>query len=183
MCLEGQWREKTDDEVVAAARQLNDYTDQAKTIIRAELRRRNLVEPPLARPPEQEPASAIGWAWFWWLYLTIAGRAVRLAQNDGDRLAWGLLTPPLAALAVLLWRYRRTLSSIFKATTGMVGPSRSERGFRRIVTVLSLGLLVEAIATNSHDAVGIMASFGVASTPWVLLYTIRWIVRGFLREH
>jgi len=40
------WRSKTDDEVMAAAGTLSDYTEEGESIIRAELRRRGLPEPP-----------------------------------------------------------------------------------------------------------------------------------------
>jgi len=45
---EQMWREKPDEEVLAAAGNLADYTDEGERIIRAELRRRGLPEP--ARP-------------------------------------------------------------------------------------------------------------------------------------
>src|SRR5438874_12491212 len=40
------WRGKTDDEIAAAAETLSDYTEEGEQIIRAELRRRGLPEPP-----------------------------------------------------------------------------------------------------------------------------------------
>ena len=39
------WRAKTDDEILAAARTLADYTEEGERFIRAELRRRGLPEP------------------------------------------------------------------------------------------------------------------------------------------
>jgi hypothetical protein len=40
------WRGKSDDDVAAAAEALSDYTEEGEQIIRAELRRRGLVQPP-----------------------------------------------------------------------------------------------------------------------------------------
>jgi hypothetical protein len=39
------WRHKTDDELVEAAGNLSEYTEEAARVIRAELRRRDLSEP------------------------------------------------------------------------------------------------------------------------------------------
>ena len=43
---EQTWRGKTDDEIAEAARQLSDYTDEAERLIRSELQRRGMTEPP-----------------------------------------------------------------------------------------------------------------------------------------
>jgi hypothetical protein len=43
----GGWEIMTDDHVADAATHLSDYTEEAEQIIRAELRRRGLAEPPL----------------------------------------------------------------------------------------------------------------------------------------
>ena len=53
--MEGIWSSKSDDEVLEAARDLPNYTAEAESIIRAELRRRSLEEPPpFERPPEEQ---------------------------------------------------------------------------------------------------------------------------------
>jgi hypothetical protein len=45
------WRSKADEQLVEAAANLRDYTEEGERIIRAELRRRNLSEPaPIERP-------------------------------------------------------------------------------------------------------------------------------------
>jgi hypothetical protein len=44
--LEKVWRAKTDEEVLAAARQLGKYSEEGERAIRAELRRRGFGEPP-----------------------------------------------------------------------------------------------------------------------------------------
>lgn len=50
------WRRKTDDEVAAAVERLDEYTDEGKQIVLAELERRRAT---IARGPSlQEPASA-----------------------------------------------------------------------------------------------------------------------------
>ena len=43
--VEQIWRDKTDDEIVEAAWNLSEYTEEAARVIRAELQRRNLPEP------------------------------------------------------------------------------------------------------------------------------------------
>ena len=43
---EAFWRGKTDEEVADAATQLSDYTEDGERIIRGELRRRGIAEPP-----------------------------------------------------------------------------------------------------------------------------------------
>ena len=62
MSLEHNWRDKSNAEVEAAVRHLADYTNDAQVVIRAELRRRGLIEPPGsagdARGEQSEPASA-----------------------------------------------------------------------------------------------------------------------------
>ena len=51
---EAFWRRKTDEEVADAARQLSDYTEEGERIIRGELRRRGIAEPPpTARPIDE----------------------------------------------------------------------------------------------------------------------------------
>jgi hypothetical protein len=40
------WRGKADDEILAAARRLTEYTEEGERVIRAELRRRGFDEPP-----------------------------------------------------------------------------------------------------------------------------------------
>ncbi len=54
--VEEIWRRKSDDEVAKAGGCLSDYTEEGQAAIRAELRRRGLPEPPLARTtPAKEP--------------------------------------------------------------------------------------------------------------------------------
>jgi hypothetical protein len=43
---EAHWRGKRDEELAEAASQLSDYTEEGERIIRAELRRRGMAEPP-----------------------------------------------------------------------------------------------------------------------------------------
>jgi hypothetical protein len=51
---EALWRSKTDEEVADAARQLSDYTEEGERIIRGELRRRGMAEPPPTERPIDE---------------------------------------------------------------------------------------------------------------------------------
>jgi hypothetical protein len=48
------WRGKTDDQVADAARQLSGYTEEGERIIRGELRRRGMAEPPPTHRPIDE---------------------------------------------------------------------------------------------------------------------------------
>lgn len=48
------WRHKTDDEVVEAAWNLSEYTEDATRVIRAELRRRDLPEPETEELPNPD---------------------------------------------------------------------------------------------------------------------------------
>jgi hypothetical protein len=48
MNLREYWREQTDDEVAAAGRVLSAYEEDAQQVIRAEMRRRGIVETPVA---------------------------------------------------------------------------------------------------------------------------------------
>ena len=43
---ESVWRRKTDDELAAAAQHLEDYTEDGRRVVRAELERRGLAAPP-----------------------------------------------------------------------------------------------------------------------------------------
>ena len=43
--LEQIWREKSDEEVLEAAAQLDDFTEEGRTVIRAELKRRGMEDP------------------------------------------------------------------------------------------------------------------------------------------
>jgi hypothetical protein len=47
--LEKLWRQKSDRELEVAARELSDYTEEAEQIIRTEIRRRGMPEPPKSR--------------------------------------------------------------------------------------------------------------------------------------
>jgi len=59
--MENVWREKVDAELESAARNLGDYTEQTKDVIRAELRRRGLPEPagqvPVSASSHRAPVS------------------------------------------------------------------------------------------------------------------------------
>lgn len=46
MTLEEFWRQKSDQELKVAAQELTDYTEEAEQVIRAEIRRRGMPEPP-----------------------------------------------------------------------------------------------------------------------------------------
>jgi hypothetical protein len=72
MSLESTWREKSDEEVAAAATGLSDYTEEACRVIRAELKRRGIpaeTSTPLAASDQDLP---ISWLRFWiWFRLPI----------------------------------------------------------------------------------------------------------------
>lgn len=56
---EASWRDQTDDQVAKAATQLGDYTEEGERIIRAELRRRGLTEPPPTERSIEESGSPV----------------------------------------------------------------------------------------------------------------------------
>jgi hypothetical protein len=56
---EAHWRRKSDEEVADAARQLSDYTEEGERIIREELRRRGMAEPPPTERPIDEWRSPV----------------------------------------------------------------------------------------------------------------------------
>lgn len=56
---QASWRDQTDDQVARAATQLSDYTEEGERIIRAELRRRGLAEPPQTERPTEESGSPV----------------------------------------------------------------------------------------------------------------------------
>ena len=55
--VETMWRDKPDEEVGEAARQLCDYTEEGERIIRAELLRRGMADPPPTRRPAHDSDS------------------------------------------------------------------------------------------------------------------------------
>ena len=68
MTLEELWRQKSDQELEVAARQIDDYTEDAQQVIRAEMYRRGMLEAAstesvaLQYPPQQ---STLRYAGFW----------------------------------------------------------------------------------------------------------------------
>lgn len=56
---EAMWSGKTDDQIADAARQLSDYTVDGERIIRAELRRRGMPDPPPTQRPIDESNSPV----------------------------------------------------------------------------------------------------------------------------
>lgn len=67
MTLEEIWQQKSQKELEVAARELADYTEEAQQIIRAEMRRRGMPEPPLSTAvPQMTPhPSRLQYAGFW----------------------------------------------------------------------------------------------------------------------
>ena len=67
------WRRKTDDEVAAAAQTIDEYTDEGRRVILAEVQRRGIPEPILAGRPDEHPrtskevatATKSRWNWLW----------------------------------------------------------------------------------------------------------------------
>lgn len=57
MTLEKIWRHKSNKELEIAARQLINYTEEAEQVIRAEMRRRGIPEPPPTLPRPELPTS------------------------------------------------------------------------------------------------------------------------------
>ena len=51
--MEDVWRQKSDEQVVAAGGYLADYTEEARQVIRDEMQRRHLPEPPVIQPSDQ----------------------------------------------------------------------------------------------------------------------------------
>lgn len=96
------WREKSDEDLLDAAAELDQFTDEGQQIIRAELKRRGL-EDPLEQagvdsmPAEQEPLECLR-----------CRTALRLLDTDGDLPpSWRLLGQrfPFADLSGLLDAY------------------------------------------------------------------------------
>src|SRR5450759_3253172 len=56
---EATWRSKTDDQIADAATQLSDYTEEGERIIRGELRRRGMADPPQTKRPIDESSSPV----------------------------------------------------------------------------------------------------------------------------
>ena len=56
---EAIWRGKTDDQVADAATQLSGYTEEGERIIRGELRRRGMADPPATQRQSGEPAAVV----------------------------------------------------------------------------------------------------------------------------
>jgi hypothetical protein len=50
LTLEEIWQQKSDRELEFAARVISDYTEEAQEVIRAEIQRRGLTEPPQLPP-------------------------------------------------------------------------------------------------------------------------------------
>ena len=50
MTLEEIWQQKSDQELEFAARIISDYTEEAQEVIRVEIQRRGLIEPPQLPP-------------------------------------------------------------------------------------------------------------------------------------
>jgi hypothetical protein len=53
------WRVMPDDRVADAAKHLSDYTEEGERIIRAELRRRGMADPPTTERPIEESSSPV----------------------------------------------------------------------------------------------------------------------------
>ena len=49
MSLEELWRQKSDHRLEVAAKELSNYTEEAEQVIRAEIRRRGMPEPPISK--------------------------------------------------------------------------------------------------------------------------------------
>lgn len=67
MKLEEIWQQKSQKELEVAATELTDYTEEAQQIIRAEMRRRGMPEPPLSSvvPQMTLHPSRLQYAGFW----------------------------------------------------------------------------------------------------------------------
>jgi hypothetical protein len=50
------WREKSDDDLIEAAAELDQFTEEGQRIIRAELKRRHLEDPDEQRGRREDPA-------------------------------------------------------------------------------------------------------------------------------
>lgn len=57
--LEDVWRQKTDEEIALAASKLASYTEEAKKVIRMELHRRGMPEPPPTERVKREISKQI----------------------------------------------------------------------------------------------------------------------------
>jgi hypothetical protein len=65
-----------------------------------------------------------------------------------------------------------------------------ERGFRRLTTVVSLGLVgLGALASLTNDGFITAHPFGwwglvavIAAIPWGIFFTLRWVAQGFMRR-
>lgn len=83
----------------------------------------------------------------------------------------------LLSLAV---RHRQAISGV----VGVSGRSPLERGFRRIVTLVSSALLVAWVGFGAYDALFWRIADGlmVAAVPWVVFYALRWVIFGFTTD-
>ena len=57
--IEHVWRNKTDDEVLDGVRNLPEYTEEAAQVIRAEMQRRGLSEPPVGAVPTRDKETCV----------------------------------------------------------------------------------------------------------------------------
>ena len=94
----GAWRRRSDQEILEAANHLDQYTDEGHRVIRAELLRRGIAEPPSAAAyPPTEPTTSFG--------PTAPTGPVEIPALDNlaslsDRL-WGQLVDSVVVLSVV----------------------------------------------------------------------------------
>jgi hypothetical protein len=128
------WRGKTDDEVLAAYAQLNDYTDEGQQILRAEVERRQLTAPggpftsnadAVSTEPETLPSHPIARLWAGGYSLPVA----YWGWGMGGTFVW-LFVIDLATLVLGLAAVFLDLAFIAYAITVTVGIWRSANRYK-----------------------------------------------------
>lgn len=181
MTLEAIWQHKSDKQLEIAAAQITDYTEEAQQIIREEIRRRGMPDPPASTAvPTYQQSSRLRYAGFW----------LRFCAAFIDGIILRILNFFLAYLVTLLY---------IKIT----GESKAAESVGVIVGILVSWLYYAFLessaeqATLGKQALGIVVadldghqiSFGQATaryfSKWlsVLTFFVGYILAGLTKKH
>ena len=153
------WRNKTDDEVVRASVQLNDYTDEAQQAIRAEMQRRELVaDQSIASDPEDDesPETSHYFGRLWTGHVPL--RTTYWVWGVGGALVWVVLlslAPNLLTLMLLGLLQLGYLVFVWVSIWRSAGRYRGNRAWAelaRVFVALSITRVIVDVMSKTFGA-------------------------------
>ena len=193
--VEEAWRRRTDDQLVAAAQRIEEYTDEGRQVIREELRRRAIAEPSSVSEPEELNAGSrihtqrnvfgkVALTALAWLVTTLVSAAAIEITFGRARPGFVPLTtvPLLAPTFVALWWPRSPVPRLVREYLWATGCALA-------FAILAIAIVVSGLESARPRAddwlAGVVAVYVFATAVRVVRWALRngTIVQQFVRAY